>query len=544
MRARYVVPALLLVILALPFVLRAPSDSGAGRADERLIVISPHNEAIRFEFENGFAAWYRERTGRTVDVDWRIIGGTSEINRFLASEYITAFRNHWTGELGRPWSADVEAGFQTDAVPRDLPEAAAATRREARAAFLASDVGIGIDVFFGGGAFDFERHAAGGRLVATDLVERQPGWFADDVFPQRVRGEVFRDARHRWFGATISSFGIVYNLDSLARLGLAPPAQWADLGDPRYVGQLALADPTKSGSINKAFEMILQQQMQIRLAELLAAGVEPADAERRAIREGWTAGLRLIQRLGGNARYWTDSSQKPPIDVGSGNSAAGMAIDFYGRFQAERSNERGGRPRVGFVTPVGGSTYSVDPVAVLRGAPEAEIASLFLEYVLSPEAQLLWNVRVGEDGGPVRYNLRRQPVRGDVYTAAHEAARSDPGVNPFGPNEKFEYREAWTGRIFSEIAFVIRVMALDSGPELKAAWRALIANDFPPEAVAVFENVDAVAYDRVVETLSPVLRGRTTGARLDQIRLGRELAADFRRQYVEAARLAHRRGAD
>ena len=39
--------------------------------------------------------------------------------------------------------------------------------------------------------------------------------------------------------------------------------------------------------------------------------------------------------LAANARYFTDSSQKPPIDVAQGDCAAGICIDFYGRAQAE-----------------------------------------------------------------------------------------------------------------------------------------------------------------------------------------------------------------
>ena len=50
----------------------------------------------------------------------------------------------------------------------------------------------------------------------------------------------------------------------LSRLGLAPPHEWVDLTDARYAGALALSDPTKSSSMAKAFENIIQQQMQQR----------------------------------------------------------------------------------------------------------------------------------------------------------------------------------------------------------------------------------------------------------------------------------------
>ena len=94
----------LVATVALPFILR-PRQASPERADDTVVIITPHNEAIRHEFELGFRDWYRARTGRTVFVDWRMIGGTSEIARYLEGEYVASFRNLWTGKLGRPWSA-------------------------------------------------------------------------------------------------------------------------------------------------------------------------------------------------------------------------------------------------------------------------------------------------------------------------------------------------------------------------------------------------------------------------------------------------------
>jgi ABC-type Fe3+ transport system substrate-binding protein len=547
MRARIIIISLLVVVVALPFVLRGTrageGSLATGRDIDRVVIITPHNEAIRHEFATGFRAWYRERHGRDVRVDWRVIGGTSEINRFLRGEYLTRFRFHWERQLRRPWNSHVEQGFQTDRLPDGLREAEIALRREARAEFLSlrdpGQIGIGIDIFFGGGSFDFIGHANAGRLMDPGIVEKHPEWFTEEVFPLMHNGEPFRDAQNRWFGATISSFGIIYNRDSLRRLQVGDSvANWINLGNPLLLGQLALADPTKSGSINKGFEMILQQQMQQRYAELLASGLESREAEYRAIRDGWLNGMRLIQRLGGNARYWTDSSQKSPIDVAAGNSAAGMAIDFYGRMQVEITNQRSGRDRLGFVSPVGGTTYSVDPVALLRGAPNADVGRAFIEFVLSPEGQMLWNQRVGTPGGPVLYNLRRQPVRRDSYDTATEHLRTDPEVQPYSPANTFFYRSEWTGRIFNEIAFVIRVIALDCSPELRRAWRALIDADFPPEATALFEDLSRVDYDRVIEEIAPIISGRARDSRIRQVQLAKDLSNHFRQQYREVERLA------
>src|SRR5207245_748284 len=76
-------------------------------AENRLIIISPHNEAIRYEFARGFEQWHRHRFGQSVTVEWRDVGGTTDALRFVQSE------------------------------------------------FAAKPDGIGIDIFFGGGSEPF-----------------------------------------------------------------------------------------------------------------------------------------------------------------------------------------------------------------------------------------------------------------------------------------------------------------------------------------------------------------------------------------------------
>jgi len=538
---RGLVLAALVVVVALPFALRQES-SPALRADDTVVVITPHNEAIRSEFSRGFERWYRARTGRSVAVDWRVIGGTSEITRFLESEYKGSFQLHWTRTLGRKWNDTVQRSFDNpkvvlDDTPEDDDEAQAARR-----AFLASDVGCGIDVFFGGGTFDFIKQADAGRLVDSGIFERQPSWFTDAVIPGMHGGERFWAHDRLWVGAVLSSFGILYNRDSLQRLGLErEPSDWRDLTDPRYLGEIALADPTKSSSIGKAFEMVIQREMQVRLRELQQAaspGGTAATIERQAVPEGWVRGLQVLQLAGANARYFTDSSQKPPIDVGQGDAAAGMCIDFYGRSQAGVVSQReraGGTTRLGFITPRGGSVFSVDPIAVMRGAAHRGVAEDFIEYVLSAEAQNLWNFRAGEPGGPEVFSLRRLPVRRDSYAAELTQFRSDPQTDPYGEDNTFVYRGAWTGRLFTEMSFIVRVVCLDAHDELVDAWRAIIAAGMPADALAVLQDMRVVDYAQAGGRIKTVLAARDPIA---ELRLGRELSNHFRAQYKRAAELA------
>ncbi len=526
----------LVAVVALPFLLR-PKKAAAGKADGTVVIITPHNEAIRQEFAQGFQEWYRARTGKVVTIDWRVIGGTSEIARFLESEYVSSFHNHWTGTLKRPWSIEVQAAFANGRLAKDASREA----HEAREAFMTSDVSCGIDVFFGGGTFDFIRQADAGRIVDSGLLQAHPEWFTDDVIPASFTGEPYRDKQGRWLGPVLSGHGMLYNIDSLERLGVAAPREWSDLTNPRLFGEVAVCDPTKSGSIAKSFETIIQEQIYLEWERLAAASGRPkAEVEKQAVAQGWERGLALLQLIGANARYFTDSSQKPPIDVAAGNCAVGMCIDFYGRYQEQSSAERSGRRRLGFHMPVEGTTLSPDPVALMRGAPNREIAVAFIEYVMSPEGQKLWNLKPGTPGGPGHFALRRLPIRKDFYRDASLAGlRSDPEVNPYAGESPLVYNAAWTGGLFREMAFVIRVMAIDTHNELVAAWRAINAPGLDParraQALAVLTDLSVVNYEQMFSRVKTALNSKN---KVDEVRLASDLADHFRRQYERAEALA------
>lgn len=522
-----VVLAAMSAVVAAPFLLK-PKNSLLAKADDSVVIISPHNEAIRYEFSRAFADHYQKKLGRTVRIDWRLPGGTSEIARYLAGEFYAAFEREWT-LAGREWTPEVAAAFDN---PRVKPAVAASLdtpAQAARRAFLSSGRGIGIDLFFGGGAYDFEQQAAAGRLVSSEVLTRHPDWFGESSIPPEVSGEKFYDPEARWIGACLGSFGICYNLESLRRLGVEElPATWRDLTNPRLLRQVALADPTKSGSAAKAFEMVIQQQMQDLVRE--AGSEDPA-----ILAVGWKRGLEIIQAAAANARYFTDAAGKVPLDVSLGDAAIGMCIDFYGRFQSEAVRVGKGKSRLQYFTPAGGSAVGVDPIGILRGAPNRAVAEEFLAYVLTPDGQMLWNFRVGTPGGPEKYALRRLPIRRELYAPGFQQFRSDPEVFPYEEAKLFTYHPGWTAPLFKTMSFIIRVMCLDSHDEMAAAWAALAAAGFPREAHRKFSDVSAVEYRAALDQIKPAL---LSANRIDEVRLARELGEHFRNQYREAERLA------
>lgn len=159
-------------------------------------------------------------------------------------------------------NAHIASSYSNPKVDSDIH--ADAEAKLARRKFLESEVGIGIDLFAGGGTYDQGKQAARGFAVDGGLQARHPEYFKPDVIPQKFGGDVIYDAGGRYYGVCLASFGICYNADrlkELAGLGAVPPKRWSDLGRPEFFNTVVTADPTKSGSANKCYETILQQAM-------------------------------------------------------------------------------------------------------------------------------------------------------------------------------------------------------------------------------------------------------------------------------------------
>jgi hypothetical protein len=213
-----------------------------------------------------------------------------------------------------------------------------------------------------------------------------------------------------------------------------------------------------------------------------------------------------------------------------------MCIDFYGRQQEEAVVRRDGPGRLAFFSPEGGTVSSVDPIALMRGAKNRAVAEAFIEYVLSMDGQKLWNLKPGTPRGPERFALRRLPVRRDFYrNESLTPLRSDPTETPFVTSEQLVYRAAWTGGLFREMSFVIRVMCLDTHQELTSAWRAIVAAGTPHEAMAALQDLSRVEYAAAGGRIRSAL---TSKNKADEIRLAKELGDAFREQYARAEALA------
>lgn len=487
-------------ILVVPWFARravqqAHADGGGegGTADvppERtLVVVTPHVEQIRAEFGQAFAAWHQRRFGQPARIDFRTPGGTTEIRRLLETQVRSVLSRG-------PASYDLLPPSPLKAPARDeepLPE------------LVIKPGGVEADVFFGGGSFEHTQVKHG--FVATVRVDgaerrvraritapprQQPFSQAqlDEIFGENAVGiERLYDPDQFWFGSALSGFGIVYNRDLISRLGLPEPRSFADLGNPRYAGLVAMADPRQSGSVATLYDAILNK-------------------------EGWDAGWKILREMCANARYFAASSTTPPTDVSQGEAAAGVSIDFYGRGQAQailRPGEDPATSRVGYIDPPGATYIDADPVSIINGARNPELARRFVEFCLSDEAQALWQFaprtlaasasnprnEAGQPMGPARERLRRMPVKRSFY--ARYLDHFTDRTNPFDIVSTFP-RRGWR----DALGPLMGAMGIDTGDDLREAWVALNAargnTVFPPDRLAEMERL---FYAMPTHTLTP-----------------------------------------
>ena len=493
---------ILSALLALPFCLRPEKTQGAVNSGnpDKVVVVSAHNKAIRDEYVTAFKKYYLERFNREVEIDFRSPGGTSDIARYIPDRFEAEFRRYFesdpaNGKWKKEYAAFSDASLDRKGANPELVRV--------RKMFLASNVGIGIDVFAGGGTFEQSRMAQRGFAVDGKVKERHPEYF--EHFPMSFGGDNICDPQGRYYGVVLSTFGICCNLDRIKELGGKTPETWRDLGDIRFFNQISVADPSKSGSANKCFEILIQQEM----------------AEAPTVAEGWYNGLAVCRRIFANARSITDSASKVVRDVATGDAACGMAIDTYALSEAAWIRSRfDGVDHLSYVTPKGGTAVSADPVQILRGAPNRIVAERFVDFLLSREGQMLHAFKPGTPGGPKLHALNRPPVRKELYEKKYEEFYFQKGYNPYRSGADFTYRPQLTGRYYSLLRAYLKCTMLDTEEELKAAWKAIIAAGGPekvPEAMKYF-NAIAFTYEEAA----------AQAAKLRSARSGAELAAIFR----------------
>ncbi len=492
--------ALLAALLALPFFLRPEKQVKAVNSGnpDRVVVITAHNKAIRDEYVTAFKKYYFENFKREVEIDFRSPGGTSDIARYIPDRFESEFRRFFESDPANGSWKKQYAAFSDPSLDR---KGADPELVKIRKKFLDSNVGIGIDILAGGGTFEHSRMAQRGFAVDGKVRERHPEYFKH--IPEMFGGDYICDRQGRYYGVVLSTFGICCNLDRFKEDKFSLPRTWRDLADPRFFNRLSVADPSKSGSANKCFEILIQQEM--------AEAATPGD--------GWFNGLAVCRRIFANSRSITDSASKVVRDVATGNAVCGMAIDTYALSEAEWMRGRfDGADHLVYITPAGGTAVSADPVQILRGAPNRIVAERFVDFLLSEEGQKLHAFKPGTPGGPVLHALNRPPVRKDIYDEKYSEFYFQKGYNPYKSGADFTYRPELTGRYYSLLRVLIKCTMLDAEEELKAAWRAIIAAGGPEKVPEAMKYFDALPFSyNEAQQVAKTLRSARSGADLAAI---------------------------
>jgi ABC-type Fe3+ transport system substrate-binding protein len=365
-------------------------------AAARVIILTPHVDEIRHEFTRGFRNWHHEQFGEPAEAEWRNVGGTADAIRFIQSE------------------------------------------------FARKPDGIGLDILFGGGQEPYlllaDKKLAPRYVPPTNLMAG---------IPQNTHGMDVYDRDFHWFGAALSSFGILQNTRVQRLLGLELAREWQDLAWPQLLGWVGAGDPRNSSTMNVMFEAFLQAY-------------------------GWEKGWEKLTQIGGNVRKFDRLSSTTAKDVTLGETAYAFAIDFYGFSQIAVA----GRTNMTFALPQDFTAINADGICLLKGAPNLPTAQRFIDFVLSEAGQKLWYLRRGVAGGPTQFSIERMPVRPDLYKRFSDESNIE--FSPFDLKQSFHY-DSKLGRDRREVlAALVGALLVDTHTELRAAWRAIIARNSAP----------------------------------------------------------------
>ncbi len=224
------------------------------------------------------------------------------------------------------------------------------------------------DVFWGG------EYATYPDLTSLGLLEPylSQDW---DQLPADFQGLALKDAKGYWMCVSFYCPGIMTNRDLLTKLKLPEPKSWDDLSDPKYKGQIIMATPASSGGLHQDLEVILQSR---------------GDAK------GWAYWRRLAVNVG----KWAARSLEVSSLVEKGEYPIGIAIAETSAVASKKTGYN-----VGFVYP-DVAIFVPSPIAILKGTTRPNIAKLWMDWILSKEAQ-------------------REFLRGDLVPARKDMKFSD-----------------------------------------------------------------------------------------------------------------------
>ena len=157
-------------------------------------------------------------------------------------------------------------------------------------------------------------------------------------------------------GIYAGALGIAYNADILADKNVAAPQCWADLEDPRFEGEIQVANPNSSGTAYTELATFVQ-----------LFGEDEA--------------MKKLAAVGKNVNSYTKSGSAPSKAAARGET--GVSIGFMHDMVKLAAQ---GFP-LEIVAPCEGTGYEVGAVSIIEGARNPEGARKWVEFALRADVQ-------------------------------------------------------------------------------------------------------------------------------------------------------------
>ena len=220
---------------------------------------------------------------------------------------------------------------------------------EALARIIAEKSNPRVDVLFGG---PVETHIAG---IKEGVFEpyKSPAF---NALPDR-----FKDINGYWMGIADDPLVFMSNNKFLKEHNSKPPASWDDLLSPAYKNMIQMADARTSGTaVTRIFSIL----------EVFGRDENKA--------------FDYMKKLRRNVQVYTKSGGGGTIPVGLGQAGAGIFFIV----DALKTRQEGYDVAISF--PKEGIGTSVEAIALLKGAKNAETGKKLINWATSPAMQTLY----------------------------------------------------------------------------------------------------------------------------------------------------------
>lgn len=202
------------------------------------------------------------------------------------------------------------------------------------------------DVWFGGGVDSYLNARDLGYLEAyqsPELAGINPNYVDQDGY---------------FAGLALVPAGFIVNDDILAEKGLEAPKTWADLADPKYKGEIIMANPAISGTQYAILSGIIQTM-----------GED----------EAW----KFLKALDANCEFYAKGGGEPPEKVAAGEFAIGVTAITGGTYNFGETSP------TSVIYPEDFIPWTPAPIAIFKASENKEAAKALVDWYLSNEGQTI-----------------------------------------------------------------------------------------------------------------------------------------------------------